>query len=165
MQCPTLGRLVERDLEASRMKLVDLVVHFCSRSDDRAVIVFDGRQKSHSPQEDACSTAHVQVMFSSGGRSADAVIERMVYESRHQHGEIVVVSGDREIRELCRTLGALVISPGTFMGLVHDAQKRLSQECSPSTALPRKKYSMQDVLSEKSALRLKAIRRKLEQGH
>ena len=161
LQCPTLGAIAQRDLEGARARLFQHVVHFCTDTGHRAVLVFDGRNASSFPSSEIGSTGQVQVVYSKGSRTADAVIERMVYEARHQHVETVVVSADREIRELCSTLGALVIQPGTFLGWMHDAQRRLRSEYTQQTA-PRQWYRMEDVLNERSVHRLHAIRRRLE---
>lgn len=163
LQCPTLGAIAQRDLEGARAMLFHHVVHFCTDTGHRAVLVFDGRNASSLPSSEICSTGQVQVVYSKGTHTADAVIERMVYEARHEHAETVVVSADREIRALCSTLGALVIGPGTFLGWMHDAQKRLRREYTYRAASPQR-YCMEDVLSERSMRRLHAIRGRLEKG-
>jgi predicted RNA-binding protein with PIN domain len=61
----------------------------------------------------------VEVVYSPGHQSADTVIERFVHQSS-KRGDIIVVTGDRGIRDLCRGLGALVMAPESFLKQVDE---------------------------------------------
>ncbi|MBM3289531.1 MAG: hypothetical protein FJY92_05215, partial [Candidatus Hydrogenedentes bacterium] len=63
--------------------------------------------------------------YSPGHLTADAIIEREVYSARHRR-EMVVVTGDRGIRDLCRGLGSLVMAPAHFLKMVDEVLARSS---------------------------------------
>ena len=110
-----LQDLARVDLEAARNALIDMVKQFCSATTNEAKIVFDGPGRAVPAAAIPIGTdQRTEVAFSSGRLSADTVIERAVYASQNRRG-IVVVSGDRGIRELCRALGAMVMSPRNFL--------------------------------------------------
>ena len=114
--CPRLRRLVKKDFETAREALIESVSRFCSVSGEKAVLIFDGR----GVQSAAASCPHgsgLEVMYSPGHLSADTVIERMVYGIRGggMKRDIIVVTADSGIRELCRAMGALVMNAVNFL--------------------------------------------------
>lgn len=159
--CPTLGALARRDFEAAREALFDLVSRYCACSGSRALLVFDGRGRHREPASSSGQVSGAEVVYSPVHQSADALIERMVYNARTQPGDRIVVSGDRAVRELCRMLGAIVIGPGNFLGLMHDVQGRIRRDCQALVNRPAR-YTIEDRLSEKSMRRLTAIRHGLD---
>ena len=62
----------------------------------------------------------LEVLYSPGHQSADALIERVVYAATNRRA-IIVVSADRGIRDLCRNLNALVMEPDNFLASVREA--------------------------------------------
>lgn len=61
------------------------------------VIVYDGARNLSAVRPDV-RVAGVRVVFSQTGESADAVIERMVVEARHQMRDVTLVTSDNTIR-------------------------------------------------------------------
>ncbi|NUM53624.1 MAG: NYN domain-containing protein [Candidatus Hydrogenedentes bacterium] len=124
-QCPQLRPLARRDFEAARDALVDRVSRYCGTTGEPAKVIFDGRGRTpelHTPYRGAPG---LEVIYSPGHLTADAVIEREVY-SAHNRREIVVVSGDRGIRDLCRGLGSLVMAPEHFLNMIDEVLTRSS---------------------------------------
>ena len=122
--CPQLRPLAHRDFEAARDALVDRVSRYCAVTGETASVVFDGRGRVTDLAAPLHASPGVDVIYSPAHQSADAYIERCVYESGDRL-QIVVVSGDRGIRDLCRGLGTLTMTPRNFLGAVTD---RLARE-------------------------------------
>jgi len=119
-----LRPLANKHFEAARDALVETVALFCSAAGKRAVIVFDGRGKREQAQVHCPNVAGLQIRYSPADRSADALIERLVYREANRR-DICVVSADRGIRDLCGSLGALVMGPDNFLGTVEDALEHI----------------------------------------
>ena len=100
------------------------------------------------------------MIYSPGHLTADAVIERHVYATKARR-EVVVVTGDRGIRDLCRGLGSLVMSPPHYLGMVDEVLKR-------STAQMRNTYErfstnfLEDRLDPEIVQRLARLKARLE---
>lgn len=132
-----LRPLAEADFEAAREALIDKVAVFCRATGHAATIVFDGRGLHYAEEiEHYRGVEGLRVLYSHGQLSADAVIERMVYESSNRR-EVVVVSGDRGIRALCRGMGAIVIDADNFLASVREIREEMDrgfdQQKKPST--------------------------------
>jgi predicted RNA-binding protein with PIN domain len=115
-----LRPLAAQDFEAAREALIEKVGRFCAATGCQAKIIFDGRGRLAQPVIPACQYPGLEVTYSPGHQSADAVIERTVYMSSDRRS-IIVVSADRGIRDLCRGLNALVMEPDNFLASVREA--------------------------------------------
>ena len=115
-----LQPLAEQDFEAAREALIEKVGRFCSATGSTAKIVFDGRGRRIQPMEPVSHYPGLEVLYSPGHQSADTVIERIVYTSSDRRN-VIVVSGDRGIRDLCRGLNALVMEPDNFLKTVRES--------------------------------------------
>ncbi|HRK35337.1 MAG TPA: NYN domain-containing protein [Candidatus Hydrogenedentes bacterium] len=158
--CPQLQRLAHSDFEAARDDLIERVSRFSGTTNEPAKIVFDGRGRAEQPHKPFRGAPGLEVVYSPGHLTADAVIERHVYNAPHRR-DIVVVTGDRGIRDLCRGLGSLVMSPEHFLTIVEEALTR-------STAHMRATYErfstnmLEDRLPEKAREHLKHIKDNLD---
>lgn len=156
---PALVALARHDLERARETLVDHVAHFCSLTGERARVVFDGQGRQSQPMRPLTAPG-VEVIFAPAHKSADAYIERAVYKTADRR-EIIVVTADRGIRDLCMGLGALVMSPEAFLNAarqndtLQSAQRRVSGN---GDLIGR----IEDRVEEPVRARLKALRDKLE---
>jgi predicted RNA-binding protein with PIN domain len=124
-QCAQLKTLVHRDFEGARDALVERVSRYCGTTGEPAKVIFDGRGRKpelHTPYRGAPG---LEVIYSPGHLTADAIIEREVYAAKDRR-EIVVVTGDRGIRDLCRGLGSLVMAPEHFLSMVDEVLTRSS---------------------------------------
>jgi len=119
----TLRPLAERDFEAARESLIDRVADMCITLGRNAIVVFDGRSK-HLPETVAHGrgAAGLEVIYAPSSTSADAVIERAVYLAPKKM-DVVVVSGDRSLRDLCRGMGALVMDADNFLATSHEIDR------------------------------------------
>lgn len=159
-QCPRLKPLARRDFEAARDALVDRVSRYCGTTGDPAKVIFDGRGQKpelHTPYRGAPG---LEVIYSPGHLTADAIIEREVYAARNRR-EIVVVSGDRGIRDLCRGLGSLVMSPDHFLEMIDEVLTRSSTQLRTTY----ERYSanlLEDRLPDHARDKLTKLRKRLK---
>lgn len=156
-----LRPLAENDIESAREALIDKVVLFCRAVDATATIVFDGRGKRYAETVDhGRNLAGLEVMYTHGNLSADAIIERMVYQAKDRR-EIVVVSNDRGIRMLCRGMGALVMEADSFLqevrGIREDIDRSMERTRQP-TSMERVEERLEPDMIEK----LRALRERLK---
>ncbi|MDZ4860549.1 MAG: NYN domain-containing protein [Candidatus Hydrogenedentes bacterium] len=118
-QCPRLLQLTRTDFESARDALVERVSRYSGTTGEPATIVFDGRGQNAQQHAPSPGAPGLEVIYSPAHLTADAVIERYVYSAANRR-EIVVVTGDRGIRDLCRGLGSLVMSPEHFLTIVEE---------------------------------------------
>ena len=158
-QCARLRPLAEESFEAARDALVERVAHYCAAVGVRIIIVFDGRGHASDADPGLPSAPGLSIVFSSRNQTADAFIEREIYAARDRR-DIVVVSADRGIRDLCGGLGSLTMQPDNFLATIDMAlsQARASLNASQSGY---SRTPVEDRLDAKSVKRLKAIRKRL----
>ncbi len=155
-----LAKLAGADFEAARNGLVDEVARFCIATGEEVRLIFDGRGKRTGHVPATPGVSGLKVTFTPHDRTADAVIERAVYQASHR-GRVVVVTGDRGIRDLCVGLGALVMSPEHFFSTAH----AVYQETSAPTLAQQSVQTMgcvEDRLDEVARDRLAALRMRLD---
>ena len=66
--------------------------------------------------------AGLEVVYAPANKSADAVIERYIYQAANKM-DLVVVSGDRGLRDLCRGMGALVMDADNFLATSNEIDR------------------------------------------
>lgn len=158
-QSQKLLHLIRQDMETAREAFIDKVAHFCIQTGKHVVVVFDGR----GPQI-VQRVAHnrnvpsLEIMYSPGHLTADAVIERMVYQSPRKM-DVVVVTSDRGVRDLCRGMGALVMDAPNFLRSIEETRSDI-QETVRNTRKPAPSH-LEERLNAESLAKLEALRKKL----
>jgi len=115
----TLKPLALENFEIARDALIEKVGRFCVATGHHAKIVFDGRGRRGQAPASFEGAPNLEIMYTHGQQSADALIERTVYTAPTPRN-IVVVSGDRGIQDLCRNLNALIIEPDNFLASIRE---------------------------------------------
>ncbi|MFP4502276.1 MAG: NYN domain-containing protein [Candidatus Hydrogenedentota bacterium] len=156
-----LRSLARTDFEVAREALIDKVAVFSGTTDNRVSVVFDGLGKTRGEvAAHGRGVDRLEVIYTHGELSADAFIEREVYQAGSRRS-VVVVSSDRGIRNLCQGLGAMVMDGNNFLQSVRAARaeidRNLEQRRKQHTTLGR----MEDCLGTDTRDRLKALRDKL----
>lgn len=156
-----LRPLAVKDFETARDALIEKVAMFCVGSGKRAIIVFDGRGQ-HQPQSapPPLGAAGLEILYSPAKTSADAVIERMVYKSNHRL-ELVVVSNDRGLRDVCRGMGALVMEADNFLATVHETKQHVTGVMQKTLKDPTPDR-LEDRLDPDTVARLHALKKGIE---
>jgi len=158
---PKLKQAVRSDFEGSRDALAALIIAFCGATGHRAKIIFDGRGRHPQSMTPALSGEGVEVIYGSGHLSADAVIERMVYQAPDPQ-QFIVVSGDRGIIDTCQHMGAFIMRPENFLRQVHEAQTDMKRAVEERTGHGAAQFG--DRLDDTSLERLKAIKKRLDRN-
>lgn len=157
--CGRLKQLAQHNFETARDELMERVARFCSATEHAAKIVFDGADRNQAPPALGAIAPRLEVAYSSRHKTADALIERWVYMAESRR-DIVVVTADRGIRQLCQGLGALVMSPDHFLAEVREVLSNAQTELHLAHRL-HKRYTLEDRLDEKTLLRLAKIKKGL----
>jgi predicted RNA-binding protein with PIN domain len=128
-----LNPLLASDIQLARHRLVRLLENTAHRMAQQTTIVFDGRAYG---QDDALTSKHLEIFYSSGKHTADTVIERLV--ARYPApGKILVVTSDRAEANAVLSDGAQVMSSREFMDQCRlDSRKTVTKRTRPG-AEPR----------------------------
>lgn len=156
-----LRPLVIKDFEAARDALIEKVAGFCVAVNKHAVIVFDGRGEHRQPERSIpkVPVKGLEILYSPADLSADAVIERMVYKAANRL-EVVVVSNDRSLRDLCRNLGSLTMEADHFLGTVRETREDTTQALK-NLQKAAKPNHIEDCLDAKTLDQLRKLRDQL----
>ncbi len=114
---PDWSALADDDLEAARDALVETVSRWSARTGHHVCVFFDGQGRSHDRVAGHPARPRVDVVFTSSRLSADALIERGVYEAP-KRDTVIVVTSDRGISDFCLGLGALTMRSANFAELL-----------------------------------------------
>ncbi|MBT8042728.1 MAG: NYN domain-containing protein [Pontiella sp.] len=127
-QVPELARLLQTDLHLARHRLVRMTEKTAHRMAPQTTIVFDGRE---SGRDDALSSSHLEIYYSSGKHTADTVIEQLVARFASPE-KILVVTSDRAEADTVLGDGAQVMSSQEFMAQCEiDSRKPASRHIRP----------------------------------
>ena len=151
-----LKPLVHQNLEAAREALIEKVAHFCTATGHQATIVFDGKGPHHTTTQN--DLPNLEIIFSPSNLTADAVIERHVYKAEDRLN-LVVVSNDQGIRDLCRGLGSLVMEPDYFLQSARESRRDISSTLKRTQK--DKPHFLENVLDDDTLNRLKKLKDKL----
>jgi len=127
---PTLREVgVPRDLAGKRRRLIQLLEKTVGILAERITVVFDGRSggdghSSGGPDEQ--ESLVVEVLFSPRDKTADTVIEQLVFQAGPQGG-IVVVTSDRLERETTEGAGAETMACSVFLDQLNETLARIEQ--------------------------------------
>ncbi len=157
---PRWKELADHDLEEARRALVIEVSKWCAGTDHTAKIIFDGAGARTEVSEQAGQVWGVEVLYTSRHTSADAIIERGVYDAPARES-IVVVSADRGILDLCRGMGAMSMRPEYFLRSMNDTIGDTSARILNARS-SKKMGTVEDLIDEADRENLKKLRKGLE---
>jgi len=158
--CDRLKPLAAQNFEAARDALVERTCRFCAITGERAKIVFDGRGRQREAMPAMRNAGGLEIVYSPGHQSADTLIERMVHIAP-QRRAIIVVSHDRGLRDLCRGLGALVISPDNFLTMVDQAIANTRHNLDVENQRLRR-HTVEERLDEAELAHLQRLKKELK---
>ena len=115
------------DLQTARQRLVRRIEGAAPEMAPRITVVFDGQEGGRDASFDA---PHLEVLFSPAGRTADAVIERMVASAENPQ-RICVVTSDRVEEQIVSSVGASVLSCQHFLACFAAAAPPVSRRPAP----------------------------------
>lgn len=130
------------DLTGKRRRLIQLLEKTVGVLAERITVVFDGRSgdgghsgdgPARSATDSVAGGPHeqespvVEVLFSPGNKTADTVIEQLVFQAGAAGG-VVVVTSDRLERETAGGAGAETMACSVFLDQLNETLVRIEQE-------------------------------------
>ncbi|HEU5071265.1 MAG TPA: NYN domain-containing protein [Verrucomicrobiae bacterium] len=123
---PELAPGQARHSAPARDALVEKLTQYHDATGTPVSIFFDGSfARGAGPKPH--STAAVEVLFSSGGQTADDLIERAAHRFQ-PYGQVLVVTDDMAERETVIALGASAASCDNFIAMVQAALHELAND-------------------------------------
>jgi predicted RNA-binding protein with PIN domain len=122
---PELAAGAPRHSERARDALVDMLQQYQDACGTPVTVFFDGTGARRKPKNDAGRA--VEVLFSSGGQTADDLIERAAHRFQ-DYGEVLVVTDDSAERGTVSGFGGLVASCANFIRMMGQAQAGLQED-------------------------------------
>ncbi|MBI2437985.1 MAG: NYN domain-containing protein [Lentisphaerae bacterium] len=125
-------------LAGRRRQLIQLLERAVGLLAERITVVFDGRYGAAPARSATHSVAGapaepeslvVEVLFSPGNKTADTVIERLVFQAGKAGGAVVVTS-DRRERETAEAAGAETSACSIFCAQLKETLARIEQDLS-----------------------------------
>jgi len=113
-----------RDLAGKRRRLIQLFEKTVGILAERITVVFDGRAGDMSDEQES---PVVEVLFSPQDKTADTVIEQLVFQAGLPGG-IVVVTSDRLERETTEAAGAETMACSVFLDQLKETLFRIEQD-------------------------------------
>lgn len=110
------------DMETARRDLEDLLAQYRAVYSEDVIVVYDahGRQSPGSAEQ----RGGIEIVFTDAGETADARIERLVYEIREHYRNVTVATSDAAEQQVSFGGGALRISANELL-LRLDAMQKL----------------------------------------
>ena len=115
-----LKAAVQKKSDLSLARLIERIVDFSSYRKHLVLMVLDGR--GPKGELDARSAPFFRLVYS-GKVSADACIERYLFENRSR-AALAVVTDDRAISDMARGGGARVLSGKNFLEILEETERQ-----------------------------------------
>jgi predicted RNA-binding protein with PIN domain len=155
----SLRPLVHADLESAREALLERVGQFCIATGTHVILVFDGRGRFRAEvAPHHLRVPNMELQFAPEHLTADAVIERLIYQRQHRL-DCVVVSNDRGLRDICRGMGALTMEADNFLATIRENRRDISDKITANRT--RTDDCLEDFVDGNTIAFLKDLREKL----
>lgn len=120
---PELAAGAPRHSERARDALIDMLQQYQDASGTPVTVFFDGQRARYTKHPQAASHV-VEVLYSTGGQTADDLIERAAHRFQ-DYGEVLVVTEDFAERDTVSASGASVASCSNFIRMIDQALGQL----------------------------------------
>ena len=134
---PELAAGAPRHSERAREALVEMLTQYQDACGTPVTVFFDGKGARRKPKND--SGQAVEVLFSSGGQTADDLIERAAHRFQ-DYGEVLVVTDDFAERDTVSGFGGSVASCANFIRLIHGALTDLQADLNQHNRAARNSF-------------------------
>jgi uncharacterized protein len=123
---PELAPGQPRHSERARDELIHILTKYHDATGEPITVFFDGSgPRGRAPKPD--SSGEVEVLFSSGGQTADDMIERAAHRFQ-SYGEVLVVTDDTAERDTVGGMGGSVCSCANFARMIENALTEMQDE-------------------------------------
>lgn len=102
-------------------KLLSVLADFAAQTGCRMLVVWDGHGPGGDPKLKVPVSSSVESLYSAG-QTADAVLERYLYDHRLE-GQFTVITDDNAMTRISRGSGARVFSIARFREMLDEAGK------------------------------------------
>ncbi|AEJ44944.1 YacP-like NYN domain-containing protein [Alicyclobacillus acidocaldarius] len=144
------------DLEEARREIEDLLSQYRAMYGEDVIVVYDAHRRAGLGHEE--EQAGVRVVFTESGETADARIERLVYELRDEYREITVATSDAAEQQVALGGGALRISANELLVRLEKMREDIERETKRHSAGERR--TLRDALTGDLANQLERWRRR-----
>ncbi|MDF1755536.1 MAG: NYN domain-containing protein [Verrucomicrobiales bacterium] len=120
---PELLKIFTRRKASGHSELIKILEAYQDFSDDRVVVVFDGRGSKMTEEREPGS---IQVIFSSTNSSADSVIERLATGNAEKY-EIIVATDDIPVQDAVIAAGGGAISSTALHERIERSQGEMNR--------------------------------------
>ena len=135
---PELAAGAPRHSEAARDALVEMLTQYQDAGGTPITVFFDGTGARRGKPKNQSGGA-VEVLFSSGGQTADDLIERAAHRFQ-AYGEVLVVTDDFAERDTVSGFGGSVASCGNFIALIQNSLADLSENLNNHNRSERRRF-------------------------
>ena len=151
-----LKELAKKSIDAARNSFIKLVAEYCTVTNERMVLVFDGAGDPATLARYRGQEAKLQIEYCKNAMSADTYIGRALYAMDNRLNA-VVVTADIAVAQSARGMGALVVAPQSFINQVESTLSESRTKRKP----PREKrfgVALSDRLSVDAKEKLQSFR-------
>ncbi|MGZ9587211.1 NYN domain-containing protein [Paenibacillus marinisediminis] len=154
---PELKQLSDKQFEAARDKLLDMLADYQAYSGRRVIVVFDAYRVPGLGM--TYKKSDVTVTFTKEKETADECIERLARELKQRRRQIYVATSDMTEQNVVFAQGALRISASELRLIIVQAKHEVKEKIKEQQILPIKRNPIEGKLSLDVMLRLERLRR------
>ena len=156
---PELKELADEDMEAARVKLLDLLSNYQGIRKCHIIIVFDAyRVEGHA--EEVIKYHNVHVVFTKEAQTADQYIERFAHDNQTKY-DIIVATSDGLQQIIIRGAGCALLSARELKIEVERVNERIKQEYEEMGARDRNRLI--DSLSPEAKQQMEELAKKQDE--
>ena len=135
---PELAAGAARHSETARDALVEMLTQYQDACGTPVTVFFDGTGARRGKPKNQAAGA-VEVLFSSGGQTADDLIERAAHRFQ-DYGEVLVVTDDFAERNMVSGFGGSVASCGNFIRMINERLTDLQEDLNKHNRAARNSF-------------------------
>lgn len=162
--CPSL-LAKSHDLEEARAKLLHVLIEYAAYERLELTVVFDGAvnrdwtMHAQGKGETEKLAAHVRVIYTDEGETADSRIERLAYEAARENREVHVVTSDSAEQFVALGAGAYRLPSMELYRRVQKARRGLEKEYLKNPTPEQGRNEVASHLDEATRKKLDALRK------
>ncbi|MEF9992262.1 MAG: NYN domain-containing protein [Paraclostridium sp.] len=151
-----LKRIAIDDLDASREKLINIIIEYAEFSGQKAIVVFDAYNVKNS-MEKVEKRKYITVVYTKEHQTADSYIEKLI-TSLHKYDVVKVATNDYAEQQIILGKGATRVSSRELKIDVEEAKMRMKSKQTSSQRKIQRNW-LEDRLDKETLSKLENIRR------
>lgn len=151
-----LNRLKQKDIAASRHRLIELLAEYRAYTGDQMIVVFDALYVKGTEQQS--SELGIDIIYTKEEETADECIERLVKSLKTVKNQVYVVTSDYMEQTTVFSRGALRISARELFAYMDDVESDIQEQLRAE----KKQRPRNKIMNNESNLQaLKELQKKL----